>query len=62
MDFKELMTQCKRGDADALEALYLRFKPLLLKKSTLNNVLDEDLFQLQCQTLLQCVKDFRMES
>ena len=62
MDFKELMTRCKRGDVDALETLYFQFRPLLLKKSAPDKVFDEDLFQIQCKTFLKCGGGFRMES
>ena len=61
MDFKELMIRCKQGDEEALEALYYLFKPLLVKKSAPNRVFEEDLFQMQCETLLKCVRGFRLD-
>lgn len=60
MDFRDLMIRCKEGDVEALEELFFLFRPLLVKKSKPNKVFDEDLFQMQCKTLLKCVKGFRM--
>lgn len=62
MDFDELLVRSKMGDADALEAMYFLFRPLLLRKSIPNNVFEEDLFQMQCETLLKCVRGFRMDA
>lgn len=35
-----------------------RYKPLILKESVVNGILDEDLYQELCITLLQCVSKF----
>ena len=61
MDFKELLIRCQSGDRAALEKLYLMFKPLLVKRSLVNGVFDEDLFQKNCETLLRCVKAFQID-
>ena len=62
MNFERLMIRCKAGNRKALEIIFLMFKPLIVKKSMLNGKFEEDLFQLQCETLLKCIKGFRMDN
>ena len=48
-------------DRAALEKLFLMFRPLLVKRSCINGIFDEDLFQINCETLLRCVRSYRIE-
>lgn len=61
MDFKELLIRCQSGDRAALEKLFLMFRPLLVKRSCINGIFNEDLFQINCETLLRCVKGFQID-
>lgn len=61
MDFANLMLSSKAGNQSALEQLFFQFRPYLAKKSILNGTFEEDLFQMQCETFLRCVKGFRVD-
>ena len=60
MSFKELLTCAKSNDVTALNEILGMYKPLLGKESVVDGVLDEDLYQELCLTLLNCVKVFRV--
>ena len=60
MKFEELLICAKLGDEDARIQLLNMYRPMLLKASILNGVLDEDLFQDQCVTLMKCIEQFRI--
>ncbi len=59
MTFPELMDQAKNNNQTAIECLLEMYRPLLLKESIVNGMLDEDLFQELCIIFLQCIKQFR---
>lgn len=59
MNFKELFLRAKSGDRQAVEAILLRYQPLLLKMSLVNGVFDEDLYQELSITLIHCIRTFR---
>ena len=61
MDFPNLMLSSKAGNQSALEQLFLQFRPYLAKKSILNGIFEEELFQMQSETFLRCVKGFRVD-
>ena len=58
MNFEELLICAKLGDETAKRELLERYRPMLLKASILNGVLDEDLYQEQCLTLMKCIEHF----
>ena len=58
MNFKNLLLQAKAGDDKALTELLLMYRPLLLKESIVDGVLDEDLYQELCITFLHCIRKF----
>lgn len=60
MNFKQLMERAKDGDPAAVTELLQMYRPLLLKESIVDGVLDEDLYQELCLTLLRCIEKFRI--
>lgn len=56
MNFKDLLIRAKESDATALNEIVSMYKPLLIKTSILNGIIDEDLYQELCLTLLKCIK------
>ena len=60
MNFKQLMERAKGGDPTAVTELLQMYRPQLLKESIVDGVLDEDLYQELCLTLLRCIEKFRI--
>ncbi len=60
MNFKDLLLQAQAGKESAIEEILARYRPLLLKESICDGVLDEDLYQELCITLLSCIRNFRI--
>lgn len=60
MKFKDLLSRAKSGDQDAIHTILKMYKPLLLKESIVFNVLDEDLYQELCITVLHCIETFQI--
>ena len=60
INFRELLTRAKDGDAKSVTELLMMYQPLLLKNSILDNSLDEDLYQELCVVFLNCVEKFRI--
>lgn len=60
MNFKELLMQAKAGSPAAINSLLQMYRPLLLKESIVDGVLDEDLYQEQCVALLHCIEVFKV--
>lgn len=58
MNFKELMMQAKAGSPAASRRQM--YRPLLLKESIVDSVLDEDLYQEQCMALLHRIEVFKV--
>lgn len=56
MNFKELLIRAKENDAYAVNELIAMYKPLLMKESIVNGVLDEDLYQELWLTLINCIR------
>ena len=59
MNFKELMVLAKCGSNAAVNALIEMYRPLLMKESTIDGILDEDLYQEQCMVLIHCIEIFK---
>ena len=60
MNFKELLLQAKFGDRTATTELLMLYQPLLLKESIIDGILDEDLYQELCITLVRAIELFRI--
>ncbi|HIT52500.1 MAG TPA: helix-turn-helix domain-containing protein [Candidatus Fimivicinus intestinavium] len=60
MNFKRILLQAKGGDAPAVTQLLHMYHLLLMKQAIVNGVLDEDLYQELCITLLRCIERFRI--
>ena len=56
MNFKELLTRAKEGDAQAISEVAAMYKPLLIKESVVNGAFDEDLYQELWLTLMNCIR------
>ena len=50
----------KAGNEDAVTAILLMYRPLLLKYAIINGVLDEDLYQELSIILLNAIKLFKV--
>jgi len=60
MNFKELLARAKESDAQALNEIATMYRPLLIKESIVNGVFDEDLYQEQWLTLINCIRKIRI--
>lgn len=58
MTFYELLTLAKAENRDAAEELLIMYRPLLLKESIVDGMLDEDLYQELCIVFLRCIECF----
>ncbi len=58
MSFVELLKCSAEGDERSLETMLEMYKPLLLKMSMINGVIDDDLQQEQIICFWKCVKTF----
>ncbi len=58
MKFEELLICAKLGDDSARQKLLEMYRPMLIKASLINGILDEDLYQEQCIVLLRCMDRF----
>lgn len=56
MNFRELLTRAKENDESAVGEIIAMYKPLLIKESVVNGVLDEDLYQELWLTLVNCIR------
>lgn len=60
MIFRELLMRAKAGDEQAIEKILEMYRPLLLKESIVEGILDEDLYQELCIVFWRCIKKFRV--
>lgn len=58
MNFEDLLICAKIGDNVARSKLLEMYRPMLLKASIINGILDEDLFQEECIVLIKCIEQF----
>lgn len=58
MKFEELLICAKLGDDNARQQILEMYRPMLLKASLINGILDEDLYQEECLTLMKCIEQF----
>ena len=55
-DFKELLLLAQAEDEESFMRLFEMYKPLLLRESVVNGIVDEDLYQEYCIIFLKCVR------
>lgn len=60
MEFKELLIRAKRGENSAREQLLKMYEGFLVKKSIVEGVFNEDLYQELCYRFVQCIEKFEM--
>ena len=60
MNFECLLLSAKAGNEDAITAILQMYRPLLLKYAIIDGVLDEDLYQELCITLMRAIELFRI--
>ena len=61
MNFEELLKRAKMGNQEAQEAIFMMYRPLLMKNSIIDGgQFNEDLYQELFQTLLNCIYRFRL--
>ena len=60
MDFKDKLFLAKCGDEVAFGEILNMYRPLLMKESIINGVLDEDLYQELCIVLIRCIQGFKL--
>lgn len=58
MKFEELLICAKLGDDTARQQILEMYRPMLVKASLINGILDEDLYQEECLTLMKCIEQF----
>ena len=60
MNFECLLLSAKAGNEDAITTILQMYRPLLLKYAIIDGVLDEDLYQELCITLVRAIELFRI--
>ena len=60
MEFKELLIRAKRGENNAREELLKMYEGLLVKKSIVEGVFNEDLYQELCYKFMLCIDKFEL--
>ena len=60
MNFRDVLAKAKANNEEAIAQLLEMYRPLLIKRSVINGIFDEDLYQEQCITLLRCIQQFRI--
>ena len=58
MSFYEKLVRAKKGDAMAIEEIFMMYRPLLIKEAISYGVFDEDLYQELCLLMFLCVQKF----
>ena len=58
MNFLELLICAKAGNNEASEHILSMYRPVLVKESVLDGVLDEYLYQELCLQLFLCIQKF----
>ena len=55
-----LLRSAKLGNREAQEEIFRMYRPLIIKYSMDKNVFDEDLYQELSETVLECIRKFRI--
>ena len=59
MEFKELLDAAQSGDDLAMEQLLKLYQPMLTKQSTIDGVVDQDIYSELCDEFACAVREFR---
>ena len=59
MEFKELLNAAQSGDDLAMEQLLKLYQPMLTKQSTIDGVVDQDIYSELCDECVCAVREFR---
>lgn len=59
MDFEKLLEQAQSGNQEAELAIIEMYKPLIIKKSLVYGVFDEDLHQELLEQTILCIRRYR---
>lgn len=60
MNFEIILRMAKAGDDTAKERILQMYAPLLINRSMIHSLLDEDLYQELSITLLRCIEIFQI--
>lgn len=58
--FKQLLRKAQLGDQEAARTLLELYRGLILKESNIDGAFDEDLMQTLFDTLLSCIRNFKI--
>lgn len=58
--FKQLLRKAQLGDQEAARTLLELYRGLILKESNVDGTFDEDLMQTLFDTLLSCIRNFKI--
>ena len=59
MDFTDLLNDARAGDPVASEQLLKLYNPLLIRESTIDGALDQEIYNELCTELLCASRQFR---
>lgn len=59
MSFSEVLGHAKQGDELYMEEVWQMYRPFILKKSLVNGIFDEDLYQELSLELVKSIRNFK---
>ena len=60
MELKDLLLAAKNGDQASLTEVFRLYRPLIINRSKIDGIYDEDLYQELSKILVVCVKRYRI--
>lgn len=61
MEFRELLLTAKAGDQTALEQLFFMYRPLIISRSMVDRVFEEELYQELVLVFFHCIRSYSMD-
>lgn len=61
MEFRKLLLRAKAGDKEAMEELFIMYRPLIISRSQIKGSFSEDLYQELSKTFLTCINKFLID-
>lgn len=61
MTFEKLVLNAKAGDERSLEELFFMYRPLIIKRSMVNGIFSEDMYQELSKAFIVCIKKFDIQ-
>ena len=61
MTFEKLLRSAKSGDETSLEELFFMYRPLIIKRSMINGIYSEDLYQELSKAFIICIRQFDIQ-